>query len=188
MMGPILSPSSVHPSPGGWSQPSNLLALAQVRFLEQQNKVLETKWALLQEQSQNSGVTRNNLEPLFETYTGNLRRQLDSLQGEQGRLDLELRNMQDLVEDFKNKWGGLNRLGLYGDGEEASWEISERALGPTWGMHSQSCFPWVLRRWTHCLLQNWHTCLCFVVHNFENSLLQGKENSVINLYILITQL
>ncbi|XP_006904613.1 keratin, type II cytoskeletal 79 [Pteropus alecto] len=75
-----------------------------VRFLEQQNKVLETKWALLQEQSQNSGVTRNNLEPLFETYTGNLRRQLDNLQGEQGRLDSELRNMQDLVEDFKNKY------------------------------------------------------------------------------------
>lgn len=133
-MGPILSPSSVHPSPGGWCQPSNLLTLAQVRFLEQQNKVLETKWALLQEQSQNSGVTRNNLEPLFETYTGNLRRQLDNLQGEQGRLDSELRNMQDLVEDFKNKWGGLDRLELYGDGKGASWEISsERAtpfLGP----------------------------------------------------------
>lgn len=58
---------------------------------------------LLQEQSQNSGVTRNNLEPLFETYISNLRRQLDNLQGEQGRLDSELRNMQDLVEDFKNK-------------------------------------------------------------------------------------
>lgn len=65
--------------------------------------MLETKWALLQEQSQNSGVTRNNLEPLFETYTGSLRRQLDNLQGERGRLDLELRNVQDLVEDFKNK-------------------------------------------------------------------------------------
>ncbi|KAF6119388.1 keratin 79 [Phyllostomus discolor] len=75
-----------------------------VRFLEQQNKVLETKWALLQEQGQNSGTTRNNLEPLFETYTGSLRRQLDNLQGERGRLDSELRNMQDLVEDFKNKY------------------------------------------------------------------------------------
>ncbi|XP_015998162.2 keratin, type II cytoskeletal 79 [Rousettus aegyptiacus] len=75
-----------------------------VRFLEQQNKVLETKWMLLQEQSQNSGVTRNNPEPLFETYISNLRRQLDNLQGEQGRLDSELRNMQDLVEDFKNKY------------------------------------------------------------------------------------
>ncbi|XP_047642661.1 keratin, type II cytoskeletal 79 [Phacochoerus africanus] len=75
-----------------------------VRFLEQQNKVLETKWALLQEQGQNSGVTRKNLEPLFENYISNLRMQLDSLQSERGRLDSELRNMQDLVEDFKNKY------------------------------------------------------------------------------------
>ncbi|KAM9674069.1 keratin, type II cytoskeletal 79 [Trichechus inunguis] len=75
-----------------------------VRFLEQQNKVLETKWALLQEQGQNMGVTRNNLKPLFESYLGNLRRQLDGIQSERGRLDSELRNVQDLVEDFKNKY------------------------------------------------------------------------------------
>ncbi|XP_007518268.2 keratin, type II cytoskeletal 79 [Erinaceus europaeus] len=75
-----------------------------VRFLEQQNKVLETKWALLQEQSQNTGITRNNLEPLFENYLNTLRRQLDSVQGERGRLDAELRNVQDLVEDFKSKY------------------------------------------------------------------------------------
>ncbi|NP_001332971.1 keratin, type II cytoskeletal 79 [Canis lupus familiaris] len=75
-----------------------------VRFLEQQNKVLETKWALLQEQGQNSGVTRNNLEPLFENYLGNLRRQLDNLQSDRGRLDSELRNVQDVLEDFKSKY------------------------------------------------------------------------------------
>ncbi|XP_005325060.2 keratin, type II cytoskeletal 79 [Ictidomys tridecemlineatus] len=75
-----------------------------VRFLEQQNKVLETKWALLQEQSQNMGVTRNNLEPIFEAFLSSLRRQLDSKQDERGRLDLELRNVQDLLEDFKNKY------------------------------------------------------------------------------------
>ncbi|XP_010130474.1 PREDICTED: keratin, type II cytoskeletal 5-like [Buceros rhinoceros silvestris] len=73
-----------------------------VRFLEQQNKVLETKWSLLQEQGQT--VTRKSLDPLFEAYINNLRRQLDSLLGERGRLDSELRNMQDLVEDFKNKY------------------------------------------------------------------------------------
>ncbi|KFV74254.1 Keratin, type II cytoskeletal 75, partial [Struthio camelus australis] len=73
-----------------------------VRFLEQQNKVLETKWTLLQEQGQT--VTRKSLEPLFEAYINNLRRQLDSLMGERGRLDSELRNMQDMVEDFKNKY------------------------------------------------------------------------------------
>lgn len=95
--------SSVPPGERGWCQPTTLLALAQVRFLEQQNKVLETKWALLQEQGQNKGITRNNLEPLFETYLGSLRRQLDNLLNERGRLDLEFRNVQDLVEDFKNK-------------------------------------------------------------------------------------
>lgn len=73
----------------------------QVRFLEQQNKVLDTKWTLLQEQG--TKTVRQSLEPLFEQYINNLRRQLDSILGERGRLDSELRNMQDLVEDFKNK-------------------------------------------------------------------------------------
>uniref|UniRef100_A0A452DMF8 Keratin, type II cytoskeletal 5 n=1 Tax=Capra hircus TaxID=9925 RepID=A0A452DMF8_CAPHI len=73
-----------------------------VRFLEQQNKVLDTKWTLLQEQG--TKTVRQNLEPLFEQYINNLRRQLDGILGERGRLDSELRNMQDLVEDFKNKY------------------------------------------------------------------------------------
>ncbi|KAJ8797954.1 hypothetical protein J1605_001690 [Eschrichtius robustus] len=73
-----------------------------VRFLEQQNKVLDTKWTLLQEQG--TRTVKQNLEPLFEQYINNLRRQLDGILGERGRLDSELRNMQDLVEDFKNKY------------------------------------------------------------------------------------
>nr|XP_020015788.1 keratin, type II cytoskeletal 5 isoform X5 [Castor canadensis] len=73
-----------------------------VRFLEQQNKVLDTKWTLLQEQG--TKTVRQSLEPLFEQYINNLRRQLDGVLGERGRLDSELRNMQDLVEDFKNKY------------------------------------------------------------------------------------
>nr|AAL16774.1 type II keratin 5 [Mus musculus] len=73
-----------------------------VRFLEQQNKVLDTKWALLQEQG--TKTIKQNLDPLFEQYINNLRRQLDGVLGERGRLDSELRNMQDLVEDYKNKY------------------------------------------------------------------------------------
>ncbi|XP_036155271.1 keratin, type II cytoskeletal 6A-like [Myotis myotis] len=73
-----------------------------VRFLEQQNKVLDTKWTLLQEQG--TKTVRQNLEPLFEQYINNLRRQLDSILGERGRLDSELRGMQDMVEDFKSKY------------------------------------------------------------------------------------
>nr|XP_020770529.1 keratin, type II cytoskeletal 5-like [Odocoileus virginianus texanus] len=71
-----------------------------VRFLEQQNKVLETKWSLLQEHK----ATRANLEPMFEGYINNLRRQLDSLGGERSRLEVELKSMQEVVEDFKNKY------------------------------------------------------------------------------------
>ncbi|KAM9368119.1 keratin, type II cytoskeletal 75-like [Phaethornis superciliosus] len=75
-----------------------------VRFLEQQNKVLETKWALLQEQGQKNNSGKNNLDPLFEAYINNLKRQLTNLLNERGRMDGELKNMQDLVEDFKNKY------------------------------------------------------------------------------------
>ncbi|XP_073708596.1 keratin, type II cytoskeletal 4 [Garra rufa] len=71
-----------------------------VRFLEQQNKMLETKWSLLQEQT----TTRSNIDAMFEAYIANLRRQLDGLGNEKMKLEGELKNMQGLVEDFKNKY------------------------------------------------------------------------------------
>uniref|UniRef100_A0A2K5PWH3 Keratin, type II cytoskeletal 8 n=1 Tax=Cebus imitator TaxID=2715852 RepID=A0A2K5PWH3_CEBIM len=69
-----------------------------VRFLEQQNKMLETKWSLLQQQK----TARSNMDNMFESYINNLRRQLETLGQE--KLKLELGNMQGLVEDFKNKY------------------------------------------------------------------------------------
>ncbi|KYO17276.1 hypothetical protein Y1Q_0017721 [Alligator mississippiensis] len=71
-----------------------------VRFLEQQNKVLETKWDLLQ----GTTTTRVSLEPIFEAYINNLQRQLENLLGSRGQLEGELRNLQDLVEDFNKKY------------------------------------------------------------------------------------
>ncbi|XP_056106012.1 keratin, type II cytoskeletal 5 [Rhinichthys klamathensis goyatoka] len=71
-----------------------------VRFLEQQNKVLETKWSLLQDQTS----TRSNIDAMFEAYISNLRRQLDGLGNEKMKLEGEMKNMQNLVEDFKNKY------------------------------------------------------------------------------------
>ncbi|XP_059538966.1 keratin, type II cytoskeletal 72 isoform X2 [Myotis daubentonii] len=73
-----------------------------VRFLEQQNQVLETKWSLLQQLDVNS--CRKNLEPVYEGYISSLRKQLETLSGDRVRLDSELRNMQDLVEDYKNRY------------------------------------------------------------------------------------
>ncbi|KAM3878362.1 keratin, type II cytoskeletal 8 [Diretmus argenteus] len=71
-----------------------------VRFLEQQNKMLETKLDLLQGQS----VGRSNVEPLFEAYMVGLRRQMDLVNNDKTKLDGELRNMQGLVEDYKHKY------------------------------------------------------------------------------------
>ncbi|XP_006883921.1 PREDICTED: keratin, type II cytoskeletal 6C-like [Elephantulus edwardii] len=73
-----------------------------VRFLEQQNKVLDTKWTLLQEQG--TRPVSQSLDTLFEQYISNLRRRLDNITGERGHLDSELRSVQDLVEDTKNKY------------------------------------------------------------------------------------
>ncbi|KAM4699147.1 keratin, type II cytoskeletal cochleal-like [Discoglossus pictus] len=75
-----------------------------VRFLEQQNQVLKTKWSLLQEHDSKGGTKRSSLEPLFETYINNLRRSLEVLVQDKGRLESELRNMQDMVEDFRKKY------------------------------------------------------------------------------------
>ncbi|XP_061470883.1 keratin, type II cytoskeletal 4-like [Rhineura floridana] len=73
-----------------------------VRFLEQKNKVLETKWNLLQQQP--ILHAKNNAVSLFEAFIISLRKHLDSLKGERGRLGSELKNMQDLVEDFKHRY------------------------------------------------------------------------------------
>ncbi|KAM5182434.1 keratin, type II cytoskeletal cochleal-like [Mantella aurantiaca] len=71
-----------------------------VRFLEQQNKMLETKWALLQEQKTSS----SQIEPLFESFIGSLRRQLESLEGESAQLEAERNNMEEMMEEFKRKY------------------------------------------------------------------------------------
>ncbi|KAM5249440.1 keratin, type II cytoskeletal 1 [Hipposideros larvatus] len=73
-----------------------------VRFLEQQNQVLQTKWELLQQVD--TSTRTHSLEPYFESYINNLRKRVDQLKGDQSRMDMELKNMQDLVEDYRNKY------------------------------------------------------------------------------------
>ena len=88
-----------------------LLIGLQVRFLEQQNKVLETKWSLLQEQGSSSNTNNRNLEPFFENYISSLKTFLDGLHLEKDKLQGEVRGMEETVEDFKKRcvlqgWGG----------------------------------------------------------------------------------
>ena len=80
-----------------------LLIGLQVRFLEQQNKVLETKWSLLQEQGSSSNTNNRNLEPFFENYISSLKTFLDGLHLEKDKLQGEVRGMEETVEDFKKR-------------------------------------------------------------------------------------
>ncbi|XP_045411119.1 keratin, type II cytoskeletal 2 oral-like [Lemur catta] len=75
-----------------------------VRFLEQQNKVLETKWCLLQQQTATSNASTDDLQPLFESYIGCLQAHLDRLLTERGRLDGELGTMQGLMEEYRRRY------------------------------------------------------------------------------------
>ncbi|XP_071374529.1 keratin, type II cytoskeletal 8 [Centroberyx affinis] len=71
-----------------------------VRFLEQQNKMLETKWKLLQEQT----ASASNVEPMLKAYIANLQRQLDVVSGDKNRLDMENNVMHKNVDDYKTKY------------------------------------------------------------------------------------
>ncbi|XP_037701822.1 keratin, type II cuticular Hb3-like [Choloepus didactylus] len=71
-----------------------------VRFLEQQNKVLETKWQFYQ----NRKCYENNLEPLFNGYIETLRREAECVEADSGRLASKLNHVQEVLEGYKKKY------------------------------------------------------------------------------------
>ncbi|XP_010856396.1 PREDICTED: keratin, type II cytoskeletal 78 [Bison bison bison] len=71
-------------------------------FIDKQNKVLETKWHLLQQQGLSDRP--QGLESFFEAYLVRLRTQLEQLQRERGSLDAELKSCQGQEEEYKAKY------------------------------------------------------------------------------------
>ncbi|XP_054633330.1 keratin, type II cytoskeletal 8-like [Dunckerocampus dactyliophorus] len=71
-----------------------------VRHLEQENKMLETKWKLLEGQPPRT----SNVEPLLKSYIANLQRQLEVLTNDKLRLEVETAAMHKNVADFKTKY------------------------------------------------------------------------------------
>uniref|UniRef100_A0A8C6BSP1 Keratin, type II cuticular Hb6-like n=1 Tax=Monodon monoceros TaxID=40151 RepID=A0A8C6BSP1_MONMO len=71
-----------------------------VRFLEQQNKLLETKWQFYQ----NRQCCESNLEPLFQGYIQTLRREAECVEADSGSLASELSHMQEVLEGYKQKY------------------------------------------------------------------------------------
>lgn len=72
----------------------------QVQHLEQQNRLLATKWNLLQKQVLPS---QKNFRQVFDNFICSLQRRLDSLLHERERMEPELNNTEKLVEEFKCK-------------------------------------------------------------------------------------
>ncbi|XP_062975808.1 keratin, type II cytoskeletal 5-like [Elgaria multicarinata webbii] len=73
-----------------------------VRFLEQRNQMLVTKWELLQ--SQTVPTVRKDLKPLCENFITNLRKKLDCLLCEKNKLENQHKTMQDLIEENRHKY------------------------------------------------------------------------------------
>uniref|UniRef100_I3LJT0 Uncharacterized protein n=1 Tax=Sus scrofa TaxID=9823 RepID=I3LJT0_PIG len=72
----------------------------EVRFLEQQNKLLETKWQFYQ----NRKCCKSNLELLFNGYIETLRREAECVEADSGRLASELNHVQEVLEGYKKKY------------------------------------------------------------------------------------
>lgn len=84
-----------------------------VRNLEQQNKVFETKWTLLQQQG---GYSSNN-EDMYKAYINALNRQLEGFHQDKSRLDGELEQMHKAVTGLKIQYEDEmnNRAGMEND-------------------------------------------------------------------------
>ncbi|XP_013872028.1 keratin, type II cytoskeletal 8 [Austrofundulus limnaeus] len=71
-----------------------------VRLLEQQNKLLETKWSLLQQGT----VNCSEVEPFYKAYIAALQKQLDALDNDKLKLDTENQAVHRTLDEFKTKY------------------------------------------------------------------------------------
>ncbi|KAL4701724.1 hypothetical protein H8959_015728 [Pygathrix nigripes] len=71
-----------------------------VHFLEQQNKLLETKLQFYQ----NHECCESNVEPLFQGYIATLWREAECMEADSGRLASELNCTQEVLQGCKKKY------------------------------------------------------------------------------------
>ena len=71
----------------------------QVRFLEQQNKLLETKLQF----HQDCECCESNLEALYEGYIQTLKREAEHVEADSRRLASQSNHIQEALEGYKKK-------------------------------------------------------------------------------------
>ncbi len=76
-----------------------MFCFLQVRKLEQENKLLETKWQLLQKETE----PESQLEPMLKSYITSLCAQLERVNKDREHLDAELSNAHEQIEEQKQR-------------------------------------------------------------------------------------
>ncbi|NXY43962.1 K2CO protein, partial [Ceuthmochares aereus] len=71
-----------------------------VRLLEQQNKVLETKWSFLQGQDH----SKTTVKPVIEAYISSLKKHLEALKCNRVQLETDLKAAQQVLETNKKMY------------------------------------------------------------------------------------
>ncbi|XP_053236184.1 keratin, type II cuticular Hb5-like [Podarcis raffonei] len=71
-----------------------------VRFLEQHNLMLKTKWDFLKEKKRQ----KSHMEPLFSEYISRLRKELECLEWERNQLKVEMNNWRESMEGNKKRF------------------------------------------------------------------------------------
>ncbi|GCC20789.1 hypothetical protein chiPu_0019357 [Chiloscyllium punctatum] len=71
-----------------------------VRKLEQENQVLETRWDLLK----HADTYKSNADKIVNMFCNKLKQQLSDLEKEREHLKLQISQTQQMVEDFKGKY------------------------------------------------------------------------------------
>uniref|UniRef100_UPI00398EEFF7 keratin, type II cytoskeletal 8-like n=1 Tax=Pristiophorus japonicus TaxID=55135 RepID=UPI00398EEFF7 len=74
--------------------------IGKVRKLEQENKVLETRWDLLQQ----TDTYKSNADKIVNLFCNKLRQQLIDLEREKEKLKVQIAQTHQMVEDFKGKY------------------------------------------------------------------------------------
>uniref|UniRef100_A0A8C5SCG4 IF rod domain-containing protein n=1 Tax=Laticauda laticaudata TaxID=8630 RepID=A0A8C5SCG4_LATLA len=71
-----------------------------VRSLEQRNRILVTKWELLQ--TQKMPMVKKDLSTLFQNYIANLRKKIDYVFNENNKLENKQKVIQGLIAEYQN--------------------------------------------------------------------------------------
>ncbi|XP_054902060.1 keratin, type II cytoskeletal 8-like isoform X2 [Poeciliopsis prolifica] len=74
--------------------------IKKVQLLEQQNKMLETKWQLMQSQVASSSST----EFMYKAYIANLQKQLEAINNDGKRLEAEKNSWSGQLDKYKSKY------------------------------------------------------------------------------------